>query len=150
MKKLSILSCIIILALSCSNNNNTDLENNSPILIAKGILNYSESFNTENLIITNSNDWENLITVMESINENVSETFSETDIDFTNYKVIAVFDTKNSTTTIDIVNIEETENELIINIDNLQKGITQDIVHPYHIIKIKRSDKSITFHQQTH
>ena len=138
---------MIIILLSCSNNTNNTIitDNNEPILIAKGSLNYNTVFGQENMVITTNAEWQALITSMQSINENVLETFLETTIDFETYMIIAVFDVKNSTTSIDITSVTENDNNIIISVDNLNIGITQDVAHPYHIIKIRKSSKPIVF-----
>ncbi|KAF2514131.1 hypothetical protein E0W68_13675 [Flavobacterium salilacus subsp. salilacus] len=147
MKKYSILFCMIVLLSCSSSTNNTIMEedNNNPILIAQGWLGYNSVFEQQNMVITNSDEWEALLTAMQGINENVLDTFTETTIDFESYTIIAAFDIKNSTTSVNITSVEENDSTIVVNIDNLQQGITQDVAHPYHIVKIKKSNKPIVF-----
>ena len=41
--------------------------------------------------MSNTSDWNNLMTQMNSVN-NVTDSFSETNIDFNQFEIIAVFD----------------------------------------------------------
>ncbi|AXG74281.1 hypothetical protein DVK85_08555 [Flavobacterium arcticum] len=147
MKKHTLFFCMMIVLLSCSNdtNNTITANTNEPILIVKGILNYNTVFGQENMVIATNTEWQALIASMQSINENVIDDFTETTIDFEAYMVIAVFDIKNSTTSIDITSVTENDNNIVISVDNLNIGITQDVAHPYHIIKIRKSSKPIVF-----
>jgi len=101
----------------------------------------------QNLIISDSNTWNELMTKMNSVNNN-SEGFTETNIDFANFMVIAVFDKVygNGGHSIDITKITEIENKIIVTIDNVLKGDeTLVMTQPYHIVKIRKTDKSILF-----
>ncbi len=86
----------------------------------------------------------NLISKINSVN-NVSDSFSETDIDFDNYLIIAVFlEVKGSGWEVKITNITENENNLIVStketeFDNLV------ITQPFSIVKIRRTEKIIDF-----
>ncbi len=106
-----------------------------------------ENIVQQNLIISNSKTWNELMTKMNSVNNN-SEGFTETNIDFANFMVIAVFDKVygNGGHSIDITKITETENKIIVTIDNVLKGdATLVMTQPYHIVKIKKTDKLIIF-----
>ena len=59
--------------------------------------------------------------------------------------VIFVIEVSNSTTTIDITNIQENANNIVVTVENLQIGMTTDVVHPFHIVKIPKSSKPILF-----
>jgi hypothetical protein len=148
--KISILFIAIIIGLmtSCSE---TD-EDLNPLdfkAIGKNNLfgNGREDIVQQNLIISDSNTWNELMTKVNSVNNN-SEGFTETNIDFANFMVIAVFDKVygNGGHSIDITKITETENKIIVTIDNVLKGdATLVMTQPYHIVKIKKTEKSILF-----
>ena len=109
--------------------------------------NGQENIDKENLTISDTDSWNELITKMNTVN-NVSDGFAETDIDFLNFMVIAVFDEVygNGGHSIDIVRIEENENKIIVTIDNILKGnLTSVMTQPFHIVKIKKTDKLIIF-----
>jgi hypothetical protein len=54
-----------------------------------------------------------------------------------------------SGTTIDVTAVVENEDNITITLKNLLKGATQDVTHPFHIIKIPRSAKPIVFEDLT-
>lgn len=106
-----------------------------------------ENIIQQNFTISDSNTWNELMTKMNSVNNN-SEGFTETNIDFANFMVIAVFDKVygNGGHSIDIIKITENENKVIVTIDNVLKGdATSVMTQPYHIVKIRKTDKLIIF-----
>jgi hypothetical protein len=148
--KISILFITIFIGLmtSCSE---TDEDLNPINFTAIGQKNLygsgRENIIQQNLIISDSNTWNELMTKINSVNNN-SEGFTETNIDFANFMVIAVFDKVygNGGHSIDITKITETENKIIVTIDNVLKGdATLVMTQPYHIVKIKKTDKLIIF-----
>lgn len=145
MKTTFYILYILLSASGCSNNTNATVMETfiEPVLIAKGHLSANETFTKENRVITDNEDWQEITTAMQAINNDI--TFTETDIDFSDYIVIAVLDIKNSTTTIDITQVKENEDAVVITVENLKRGITQDVAHPYHIIKIRKTGKPIIF-----
>jgi len=109
--------------------------------------NGQENIIKENLVISDSNSWNELIDKMNSVN-NESDGFTETNIDFSNFIVIAVFDKiyGNGGHSIDITNITENENNVIIKVENILKGdLTSVITQPYDIVKIPKNDKLTIF-----
>ncbi len=150
MSKTIILIVSIFFIVSC-NNNETDTTFQPveiiPTLIGKGSLSGNEGISQSNLVIQNQTDWQNLMNQMDS-NGNFTDTFSETDIDFENFMIIAIFDQVhgNDGWTIDIINITENENNIVITIDNLETGgLGGVITQPFHIVKISISNKPIVF-----
>lgn len=81
MKKIVLTILIVAFTFSC--NNETELSNIESILIAKGDLggNGAEGISKQNMVITDQNNWVNLINQMNTVN-NASERFSEINIDF--------------------------------------------------------------------
>ena len=114
--------------------------------ISNGVLsgNGSEGIAKSEMVINNANDWQDLITKMNSVN-NVSDNFSETNIDFDNYLVLAVFlEIKGTGWEVEIVKIIESKNDLIVS-KNENKFDNLSINQPFSIVKIAKTDKIIEF-----
>ncbi len=149
MKKNLFILLIILLFISCVNNENSDefdpIEINFTE-IGKGTLSGSglENIPQSNLIIQNQVEWQNLIDTMNSIN-NVSSNFSETEIDFDNYMVIAIFlEVKGSGWEVEIDTIIENENSINISTQEMEYA-TLEMTQAFYIAKIQNSDKTIIF-----
>jgi len=81
---------------------------------------------------------------------NLSNYFSETDIDFFQYQVIAVLDALkgNGGWSIDITDITEYQDEIVVTVENLKRGnLTAQVTHPFHIVKIPQSAKNVRFQE---
>lgn len=146
MKKL-ILSLVLLLTLSCTNNNDDEsleTQNIATIFIGKGELYSNTIYNQENIVITNNNDWQILLSNFNSINNNITSTFSEANIDFNNYQIIVAIDKKNYTATVDITSVVENSSNITVTI-NRQSGLGAVISRPFHIVKIKKSTKPVVF-----
>ena len=150
--KTLILILSIIFNTSCSSDDEKSTAQSTPINfteIGKGNLtgNGSEGITQSNLVITNENDWENLKIQMNSEN-NVTDNFTDTTIDFNSYQIIAIFsDIKGDTRySISINEIIETSNSIDVysELNNVGSGFTQ-IVQPFHIVKIPVKSKPIIF-----
>lgn len=70
---------------------------------------------------------------------------SQLKINFDIDMVIAVIESNNSSSTIDITSITEFKDKIEIRVENLHKGMTADIGSIYHIVKIPKTDKNIVF-----
>ncbi|MBF4471197.1 protease complex subunit PrcB family protein [Flavobacterium sp. HJJ] len=121
----------------------------NPITIRKYILygNGDEKIHQQNLIINSNSDWTQLMQQMNTRN-NVTNSFSETNIDFSKYTVIAIFDKiyGNGGHSIDITNIAEHQNNIIVTVANLLTGdVTSVMTQPFHIVKIPKTTKPIIF-----
>lgn len=117
------------------------------LVIAQGNLNGSENIEKSNLIIQDNTSWEGLINKMNSVN-NVSNKFIETNIDFSSYTLIAVFDEVygNGGHSIDVISVKENDFNVIVKLDRLLKGdLTSVITQPFQIIKIPKTTKQIIF-----
>ena len=146
MKKIVLFFIILFSLNSCCND---DSETIIVDTIGKNNLygGGEEGISKSNLVINDSENWNNLITKMNS-RSNVSNSFTETDIDFTKYQIIAVFDEVKYSGgySIDIIDITENNGTVVIKIENLKKGdATSVITQPFHIIKIKKTNKEIVF-----
>ena len=161
--KTNLLLVVLLCALSCKckikNNDieNTNMENakvetEESNVIAKGNLYGSgaEGIEAQNLIITNQNDWEELMVKMNSVNK-VSDSFSETEIDFSKYSLIAVFDNVKGSGghRLEIV-INKTAENTIVNINKVAPtgNATSVMTQPYQIVKISNSNLPIKFLDQ--
>ena len=118
-------------------------------LIAKDNLfgNGDKGIIEQNLEITDQNTWDNLISQMNSVNS-VSDNFSEIDIDFSQYKVIAIFDEirGNGGHSLEL-NIMSNSENIIVNITDVvpEGNATTVITQPFNIVKILNSDLPIIF-----
>jgi hypothetical protein len=155
-KMLMIIAFIPVLMLTMMGvggceKSNTETEQTKivSVLIAQGFLSGAdiEGIVRQNLVIRDNESWQNLINQMNTVT-NVSETFTETVIDFSEYIVIAVFDEvkSNGGWTIDIADIVPQNNQIVVTVTNLKTGdLTSVITQPYQIVKIPVSNKEIVF-----
>ncbi len=150
VSKTLILSLVLFLSLSCNNSddNQTSANVTSTItssLIGKGSIT-DPNIPLQNTLISNQTQWVALLDLMNSVN-NVSNNFTETNINFNLFDVVAVFRNpiSNSSSTVDIISIEETETNRLVIVRNLINGISNDISQPYHIVKIPKSAKPVVF-----
>ncbi|WP_166666209.1 protease complex subunit PrcB family protein [Myroides indicus] len=155
MKKFLIVACLALGMTACSNDDNKQDKGFESViitmdnvmqgsLIAKGEMGGPYFADELFTVITNQTDWQNLIDQMNS----VDPTAPETDVDFNNYEVIAVFDEGKTTGgySIDIINITEFEKEIEVEVDRLHKGNdTQIATKPFHIVKIPKINKPVVF-----
>ena len=150
MKKKVLIILLSIFVLSCNpEDDNSEMVHIQSTLIAKDNLfgNGDEGIIEHNLIISDQTTWNNLIIQMNSIN-NVTDNFSETDIDFSEYKIIAVFDEikGNGGHSLELDIMSNSEN-IIVNVTNLapEGNAITVITQPFHIVKILNSDLPIIF-----
>lgn len=141
---------ILLFALNCkSSENKAKMTKEAIVLIGKGNLygSGSEGIEKQNLIVTSPEEWKDLLNKMNAVNK-VSDSFSETDIDFSEYTVIAVFDeVKNSGGhSLNLV-IQETKDKFLVEV--LRKspdGIATSVMtQPYYIVKVPKSELPIIF-----
>ena len=150
MKKNVLIILLSIFVLSCnSDDDNPGMVNVESTLIAKNSLfgNGDEGIIKQNLEITDQNTWDNLISQMNSVN-NVSDNFSEIDIDFSQYKVIAIFDEIRGSGGYSLeLNIKSNSENIIVNVtDVVPEGSALAVItQPFHIVKILNSDLPIIF-----
>ena len=109
-------------------------------MFGNGVENISQS----NLVINNQTDWQSLISQMNSVN-NVSDTFSETSIDFNNYIILAVIlEIKGNGWEVEISNIVENEANITVTVEEAEL-INSVINQPYHLVKTPITSKEIVF-----
>ncbi len=149
MKKLILTFLIIVVTYGCNNDETNETEI-TPVLIGKAELfgNGEEGIDQSNLIITNTEDWNVIIEQMDSVN-NPSNNFTEIEIDFSQFQVIAIFDEIRSSgdRTIFVTRIVEEKNEIKVYISYNYNGDMrpQIVIQSFHIVKIKRNEKPIIF-----
>jgi hypothetical protein len=145
----NIILTLVFTLVSCSNSDDTDdgftPQTITPTLIGKGVLSSNSIYIQQNLVINTNEDWQELLTNFNSINDNITDGFTETNIDVTSFTILAVIDNKNSTTTVDVTSILENSTSIVVEVENLQNGISLDIAHPFHIVKIPKTTKTIIF-----
>ncbi len=144
-----IITVIIGLLTSCSEVDDELYYSVNFTLIAQGNLYGAgqEDINKQNFTISDSSSWNELMDKMNTVN-NVSDGFLETNIDFVNFIIIAVFDDikPNGGNSIDVIKIVENENENFVTIDNILKGnATTVMTQPFHIVKIPKTNKLVIF-----
>ncbi|MFL9833511.1 protease complex subunit PrcB family protein [Chryseobacterium terrae] len=150
MKKLLLFLLISILFINYScDSKDENIDSKTQVnfqLIGKGEL-IGNSLPQQNLAITNSTQWTALLNTLDS-NNNTSAGFTETNIDFNQYMIIAVFDQTylNGGHSIDITAIDETSLNIQVNVENLSPGnLTTVVTQPYHIVKIPKIVKPVVF-----
>jgi len=135
----------------CHNGNN---QTGIPFtVIAQGDLygNGAEGFTKQFSVITTETDWENLKTQLNSVN-NVTQHFTETNIDFSLYQVIFIIDKVkgNGGWSIDVTDVTEYTDKIVITVSNVRTGgMTCVMTQPFQIVKIPVSNKPIIFNDLT-
>jgi len=150
MKQIITLFSILFLLTGC-NNDDSNESNQAPVpfsVIAQDdTFPDDENFPKSNLVIKDTQAW---TAFMAKINATNNETgkFTETNIDFTKYQIIAVVDEiyKNGGHSIDITKISEEPKRINVKVEKLLKGnIATVITQPYHIVKIPKTSKKVVF-----
>lgn len=99
MKKLSLILSMFLLLVNCSDDDSVSETSNVEFTeIAEGFLGRvgAQGIPKQNIVIDNEADWNDLKAKMNTINHE-TENFNETEIDFSQYMIIASFtDVKNS------------------------------------------------------
>ncbi len=148
MKTISILSILIfvITLSSCKKNDKTQKSQLQFTEIAKGALHGvgQESISQSNLVIDNNSDWQNLMNKMNTVN-NETQHFTETNIDFSQYTIIAIFlEVKSNGWEVEITDIEN--NGCSITVTKTEKICECTVMtQPFHIVKIQRTNLPIEF-----
>lgn len=159
MKNL-ILIFLVVFTIGCNDNDDqlvtpipfTPVTITPTLISKKNNLSASVGIIEQKTIFNESISWNLMLNQIETYYQpNISfltQFFSETNVDFTNYTVIAVFDKVygNGGHSIDITNITEYENNIVVTVENLLTGNANSVVtQPYHIVKIPKATKPIVF-----
>jgi hypothetical protein len=144
------VTLIFLLALNCKTTQNQEkMINEDAFLIGKGNLYGSgtEGIEKVNLVITSQSDWRALLAKLNLVN-NVSNSFSETKIDFSKFTIIAVFDEVKATGghLLD-ADIKTSSKNITVNIiTQAPEGMATNVMtQPYYIVKITKSELPIIF-----
>ena len=151
MKTTLILLMTLLLATGCTKDEHKDPQTIRFTEIGKGYLsgNGDEGIEKSNLVIKTKTEWETLMQKMNT-SGNVTDNFTETDIDFNTYMVIAVFlDLKPTAWEVDIIKIIEGQNNITVYKSQQQFDATV-IAQPYCIIKISPTNKEVVFNLKNH
>lgn len=119
--------------------------------ICKGVLdgNGDEGIAQANMVISDTESWQHLMDKMNTVNH-VTDDFSETEIDFNQNMVIAVFlEVKGSGWEVHIEKVVEHEDYITVSCSE-EASASAVMSQPFHIIKIPKTCKSIVFEYGTH
>lgn len=154
MKIQALILLSLVFFLNCKSNkiegNNAKMKKSELTLIAKGNLHGAgeEGITKQNTVIENQSDWSNLMTQMNNVN-NVSDNFRETEIDFSKYSIIAVFnDVKgNGGSSIELKVSTSLEQNTVVNVKYISPSgyATSVITQPFYIAKISKTALPIIF-----
>lgn len=149
MKQIFFIFIILLAFVSCnSDDSDQDSSNVTYTEIIKGDFYNGENSNPKaNLVIQDQTIWNNVLSKMNLLMP-ANTIFPDTNINFTKYQVIAVFDQIRNYGgySIDITKITETRNRIIIKVEQLKPGgIATVITQPYHIVKMPKSNKKVIF-----
>lgn len=150
LKKWVLIILPALLMFNCSPEDITiDNIDTTTTLIAKSNLygGGAEDISQQNIVITDNETWESLKHQMNTVN-NVSNTFSESDIDFSVYQLIAVFDSVQNSGghSIDLDMIWNSDSVIVNVINSHPVGNAASVMtQPFHIVKIKNTDLPILF-----
>ncbi|UFH31758.1 protease complex subunit PrcB family protein [Chryseobacterium sp. C-71] len=146
---LLLFFCSVFFILNSCNDNeeNTDYKTSINVQqIGKGDL-VGNNIPQQNTVITNSAQWNTLLSNLDASN-NISGGFTETNIDFNQFMIIATFNQvfPNGGHSIDIITVDENPQSIVVDIEKLLTGnATSVVTQPYHIVKIPKSTKPVLF-----
>lgn len=112
--------------------------------IGKGTLlgNGQEGITQSNIVISNTDDWLDLVSQMDSV-INVSDNFTEIEINFNEFTVFVVFlDLKGNGSEVNINSAVENETYISVSVEETEFP-TLALTQAFHIIKIPITDKEI-------
>ena len=115
-------------------------------LIGKGNVSGSgeENLNKQNIVITDSIQWQRLLSEMDS-HRNVSSSLTETNIDFDKFQLIVIIDSiRPNLCEINIKSITENKSDISVCIEKTSYDATV-VTQPFCIVKIGKTNKNINF-----
>ena len=122
----------------------------SPVQIGSGNLygNGNEKITKQNLVVASNLAWTELMARMNSVN-NETHTFTETDVDFSKFIVLAIFDEVKGSGgySISIKGIQENQDNMTVTVQQTAPAGSAFAVmtQPYCIVKIPVTTKKIIF-----
>ena len=103
-----------------------------------------ENLNKQNVVITDSIQWQRLLSEMDS-HRNVSSSLTETNIDFDKFQLIVVIDSiRPNLCEINIKSITENKSDISVCIEKTSYDATV-VTQPFCIVKIGKTNKNINF-----
>jgi len=138
---------ILLLTLSCNESKEDDFTSQTitPVLIAKGDWLGSENVLQQNTVVYNNSKWNDILS---SIDQYTLARFSETNVNFNDFQIIAVFDKlyPYPTYKLNIVSITENENNIVVVVHKKYSPSAATVLsQQYQIVKIPKSDKPVVF-----
>ncbi|HMS65925.1 MAG TPA: hypothetical protein PKD83_11815 [Ignavibacteria bacterium] len=133
--------------ISCGINESEETVIIDPILIGKGSITITEGLSQQNVVITDTCAWNELKSKMDYVNY-VSGSFTETEINFSDYMILASLSEIRGIggCSIEMILIEEFSEIIEVTIENKIPRIGLAIVcQDYHIVKIPKTNKHIIF-----
>ena len=115
-------------------------------LIGKGNVSGSgaENLNKQNVVITDSIQWQHLLSEMDS-HRRVSSSLIETNIDFDKFQLIVIIDSvRPNLCEINIKSITENKSDISVCIEKTSYDATV-VTQPFCIVKIGKTNKNINF-----
>ena len=151
MKKIILFFSCCFLLLNCEHKDLVaDIEPEEPFVtsIGKGSLHRETNIAKSNLVIKEATIWKELMNKMDTVNEE-TKYFTETNIDFSQYQVIAAIDkVQGSVHYLNIIDVAENQTNIVVTVE-ITVSFLSSIYQPYHIIKIPKTDKEIVFKEIT-
>ncbi|WP_041566862.1 hypothetical protein [Nonlabens dokdonensis] len=139
----------LFLFISCNNDDDVNEEpatQTGPITfttISQEVLSGDEGVVQSNLVINNASDWIALMNQMDS--QNIISRFTETNIDFNNYTVVAIFlDARPYRWFVEITSITENLNDIIVTSEE-SGGNFPAVSQGFHIVKIPKTTNPFVF-----
>lgn len=145
MKQLILFLSILFLATACSNDD-SDKSNIAYTVIAQNNLSGKEGQTKSNIVIKDAETWNKLLT--ETDIKNFVSIFTETEIDFTKYQIIVMYDEMHPYNGyfVDIKSITESNSTITVYLDYRNAGgIATVLTRPFKIAKIAKSNKKVVF-----
>ncbi len=140
MKSNFLLSMVILLLLGFGCKKDEKPSSIMPIQISEGSLSGTgiEGINKQEIVITQDEEWEQLIQAMDKVND-VTRNFVKTDVDFSKYQIIAVFEEikPHDGYEIEISHIREYESKIVVSViyKKLKIVVHPVLTQPYHIVE---------------
>ncbi|MFB9077895.1 protease complex subunit PrcB family protein [Flavobacterium procerum] len=147
MKQIITILSILLLLTSCSNDEQEETAVTFSVIAQDDQFNGDYNNPKINLVINNEAEWN---TLKEKMSSYSVSTLKETEIDFTKYQIIAVFDEirMSSGYSIEVTKVAENEHNRFVQIENFNPGgLSSIITQPFQIIKVSRSAKTVVFQQ---
>ncbi len=155
MKRIILSAALAVSLYGCQSDESAPLStNDGPVAVeftevGNNEMMGSENFTASNLVIDNEADWNALKMQMDAYNH-FSAGFTETDIDFAAYRIIAVIDEVRLSGGYDIfvTAVTESDRQVVVDVQHTEGGAGAGatvITQPFHIVKIPQGDLPVVF-----